>query len=60
MRERVQSLGGSLSIESAPGAGTTVSVRLPVARLAAPQATDREANGASAPESRSGASSSRM
>jgi signal transduction histidine kinase len=57
MRERVQSLGGSLSIESAPGAGTTVSVRLPVTRLEAPQAAGSED---SAPESRSGASSSRM
>jgi two-component system, NarL family, sensor histidine kinase DevS len=56
MRERVQSLGGRLTVESAPGAGTTVSVRLPVTRLA-PQAADGEV---SAAESRSGASSSRM
>ena len=56
MHERVESLGGSLSVESAPGRGTTVSVRLPVQRR--PQAAaDREV---SAPESRSGVSSSRM
>jgi signal transduction histidine kinase len=55
MRERVESLGGSLSIDSAPGRGTTVSVRLPAKRRA--QAADRDL---SAPESRSGASSSLM
>ncbi len=32
MRERVELLGGELSLESAPGNGTTVSVTLPVAR----------------------------
>lgn len=30
MRERAQSFGGSVAIESAPGAGTSVHVRLPV------------------------------
>ena len=37
MRERVELLGGSLEIESAPGGGTTVTVRLP--------AQPREADG---------------
>jgi len=32
MRERVELLGGELSLESAPGNGTTVSATLPVAR----------------------------
>jgi signal transduction histidine kinase len=34
MRERVDKLGGVLSIESAPGKGTTVSVTVPVRRPA--------------------------
>jgi signal transduction histidine kinase len=54
MRERVESLGGGLAVDSAPGQGTTVSVRMPVKRRA--QAAGEE----SAPDSRSGASSSRM
>jgi signal transduction histidine kinase len=32
MRERVELLGGNLTIESAPGAGTTVTARLPALR----------------------------
>jgi signal transduction histidine kinase len=59
MRERVQSLGGRLTVESARGAGTTVSVRLPVAPRATDQAAVGDASDASALESRSGASSSR-
>jgi nitrate/nitrite-specific signal transduction histidine kinase len=38
MQERVQSLGGRLRIKSAPGAGTTVAVRLPVTRRRVTQA----------------------
>ena len=30
MRERVEALGGRLAVESAPGAGTTVAVTVPV------------------------------
>ncbi|MBX7259351.1 MAG: sensor histidine kinase, partial [Candidatus Hydrogenedentes bacterium] len=30
MRERATRLGGTLAVESAPGTGTTVSVRVPV------------------------------
>ena len=30
MRERVEGLAGTLAIESEPGAGTTISARLPV------------------------------
>ena len=30
MRERVEALGGSMSVHSAPGAGTSVEVRLPL------------------------------
>ncbi|QEG27869.1 Oxygen sensor histidine kinase NreB [Gemmata obscuriglobus] len=32
MRERVELLGGSIDIESSPGAGTTVTVQIPVAQ----------------------------
>ena len=35
MRERVALVGGTLAIESAPGNGTTVFVRVPVARQGA-------------------------
>jgi signal transduction histidine kinase len=55
MRERVESLGGALAIESAPGAGTTVTVRLPVVRP-----RDQDASIAGTPANRSAASSSRM
>jgi signal transduction histidine kinase len=41
MRERVELLGGSLEIEAAPGAGTTVIARLPVRRRAAAAGADR-------------------
>lgn len=34
MRERAEAVGGSLSIRSAPGAGTTVTVRVPAAVVA--------------------------
>jgi signal transduction histidine kinase len=54
MRERVESLGGDLQIDSAPGRGTTVSAQLPARRR--PHAASRET---SAPESRSGVSSRR-
>jgi signal transduction histidine kinase len=53
MRERVESLGGRLAIESVPGAGTVVSVRLPVARRPVRQAADGEASQARALDSRS-------
>jgi signal transduction histidine kinase len=36
MRERVEGVGGFLSVESAPGEGTTLTVELPVVRLASP------------------------
>ena len=35
MRERAQRSGGAVDIASAPGAGTVVTLRLPVARLEA-------------------------
>jgi signal transduction histidine kinase len=35
MRQRVQALGGQFAIESAPGAGTTLRIELPKARLSA-------------------------
>jgi signal transduction histidine kinase len=34
MADRIEALGGSLEIESAPGAGTTVSGRIPVGSAA--------------------------
>jgi PAS domain S-box-containing protein len=44
MRERAQSRGGELQIESRPGEGTTVRVRVPIpARAAAPDAESRRA-----------------
>ena len=36
MTDRMASLGGTLSVDSAPGQGTTVRGNLPVARLVAP------------------------
>jgi signal transduction histidine kinase len=54
MSERVESLDGTLTVESSPGQGTTVSVRLPERRRG------QAAGDASAPDSVSGASSSRM
>jgi signal transduction histidine kinase len=42
MRERAQSRGGELQIESRPGEGTTVRVRVPIPALAAaPSAESR-------------------
>jgi signal transduction histidine kinase len=41
MRERVELLGGGLNVESAPGAGTTVTARLPVRRRPASSGVDR-------------------
>jgi len=37
MRERVEMVGGTLTIESEPGKGTTVQVRIPFA----PERTDQ-------------------
>jgi two-component system, NarL family, sensor histidine kinase DevS len=55
MRERVESLDGTLTVESSPGAGTTVTARLPVR-----QATrDDRPETPSTPATRSAASSSR-
>jgi signal transduction histidine kinase len=42
MRERVEGVGGFLSVESAPGEGTTLTVELPVVRLASPSRRDAE------------------
>jgi len=56
MRERVESLGGALAIESAPGAGTTVTVRLPARR----PDEDPGTSIATTPANRSAASSRRM
>jgi signal transduction histidine kinase len=52
MRERVERLGGTLSIESAPGEGTTLAVELPLAADDDParQAPDDRAPGAAVEE----------
>jgi signal transduction histidine kinase len=39
MRERVELLGGELSLTSAPGLGTTVSAAVPVVRREPPRAS---------------------
>jgi signal transduction histidine kinase len=36
MRERVEGVGGFLSVESAPGEGSTLTVELPAVRLVSP------------------------
>ena len=41
MRERVELLGGRLTVDTAPGAGTTVLARLPVRRRPAANGVDR-------------------
>jgi signal transduction histidine kinase len=57
MRERVDSLGGALAIESAPDAGTTVTVRLPTVT---DQAAELGATISATDANRSAASSSRI
>lgn len=37
LRDRVAALGGSLAVESAPGEGTVVAIRLPLAGAAGPE-----------------------
>jgi signal transduction histidine kinase len=41
MRERVEGVGGLLSVESASGEGSTLTVELPVVRLAFPSRLER-------------------
>ena len=52
MRERVERLGGTFSIESAPGEGTTLTVELPLAADDDPawQASDDRGPGAAVEE----------
>ena len=40
-RERVEALGGSLSVRTAPGAGTRVAARIPLVPTSAGAATGR-------------------
>jgi signal transduction histidine kinase len=56
MRERVELLGGNLSVASAPGAGTTVIARLPVRRRAGVDAADDSLAPTTEPTSRSASS----
>jgi signal transduction histidine kinase len=56
MRERVELLGGNLSVASAPGAGTTVIARLPVRRRAGVDGADDSLAPTTEPTSRSASS----
>lgn len=42
MKHRVHSLGGTLHIVTAPGGGTRIEIRLPLANIAAPEAVPEE------------------
>ena len=42
MRERIEALGGSLVVRSAPGAGTEIDARIPVATDAVGEPLNRE------------------
>jgi signal transduction histidine kinase len=42
MRQRVSQIGGSLTVESEPGEGTTVVVQVPMQTMAHPQSTQQE------------------
>jgi signal transduction histidine kinase len=42
MRQRISQVGGSLTVESEPGEGTTVVVQLPIQQLAQPQSAEQE------------------
>ena len=44
MHERVEGVGGVLSVESAPGEGSTLTVELPVVRLASPSRLESPRN----------------
>ena len=57
MRERVELLGGQFSVASTPGAGTTVTARLPVRRRPAAGGADRSLAQTTASPSRSASSS---
>ena len=56
MRERVELLGGRLTVDTAPEAGTTVLARLPVRRRPAANGADRSLASATARPSRSASS----
>ncbi len=56
MRERVELLGGRLTVDTAPGAGTTVSARLPVRRRPSANGVDRSLASTTAWPSRSASS----
>ena len=57
MRERIELLGGTLAVESAPGDGTRVMARLPARRRATTDGRDRSPAAATARTSRSASSS---
>jgi signal transduction histidine kinase len=57
MRERVELLGGTVAVESAPGDGTRVMARVPARRRAATDGRDRRPAAATARTSRSASSS---
>lgn len=57
MRERVELLGGQFSVASTPGAGTTVTARLPVRRRPTASGADRSLAQTTASPSRSASSS---
>jgi len=41
MRQRISQVGGSLTVESEPGEGTTVVVQVPIRPMAQPQPADQ-------------------
>lgn len=54
MRQRVSQVGGSLTVESEPGEGTTVVIQIPIQQMAKPQSAQGEDSYATNPRSSRG------